>query len=128
MTAFTTLPFLTVPSGEASLTAAVITSPRPAFLPSPPPSGRIICSLRAPELSATASMLLICTAMDSSPYANVPALLGNFNCGNSRRVFQLAQRRTPHNFLERPALQFAQRPRLANPHHIAHARRILLVV
>src|SRR5580693_5593987 len=61
MTAFTTLPFLTVPSGEASLTAAVTTSPRPAFLPRPPPRGRITCNLRAPELSATSSIVLICT-------------------------------------------------------------------
>ena len=45
------------------ITAAVITSPRLAFFPNPPPRGRIICSLRAPELSATASMDLICTAM-----------------------------------------------------------------
>src|ERR1700712_5183152 len=61
ITALTTLPFLTVPSGEASLTAAVTTSPRPAFLPRPPPSGRITCNLRAPELSATSSIVLICT-------------------------------------------------------------------
>src|SRR5258708_34554451 len=61
MTALTTLPFLTVPSGEASLTAAVTTSPRPAFLPRPPPRGRITCNLRAPELSATSSIVLICT-------------------------------------------------------------------
>src|SRR5579862_9223827 len=61
MTALTTLPFLTVPSGEASLTAAVTTSPSPAFLPRPPPSGRMTCNLRAPELSATSSMVLICT-------------------------------------------------------------------
>src|SRR5579862_3215652 len=61
MTALTTLPFLTVPSGEASLTAAVTTSPSPAFLPRPPPRGRITCNLRAPELSATSSIVLICT-------------------------------------------------------------------
>src|ERR1700690_3994551 len=63
MTALTTLPFLTVPSGEDSLTAAVTTSPRPAFLPEEPPRGRITCNLRAPELSATASIVLICTAI-----------------------------------------------------------------
>src|SRR5580700_5221056 len=63
ITAFTTLPFCTCPSGAASLTAAVTMSPRPAFRPVEPPSGRIICSLRAPELSATSSMLLIITAM-----------------------------------------------------------------
>ena len=45
------------------VTAAVTMSPSPAFLPRPPPKGRITCSLRAPELSATASMVLICTAM-----------------------------------------------------------------
>src|SRR3984957_5834764 len=61
ITAFTTLPFFTVPSGEASFTAAVTTSPSPAFLPRPPPSGKITCSLRAPELSATSRIVLICT-------------------------------------------------------------------
>src|ERR1700691_607726 len=65
ITAFTTLPFCTWPSGDDSFTAAVIMSPRPAFSPVEPPSGRIICSLRAPELSATSSMLLIITAMAS---------------------------------------------------------------
>src|SRR5271167_3920321 len=63
ITALTTLPFLTVPSGDASFTAAVTTSPSPAFLPRPPPSGRITCSLRAPELSATSRIVLICTDM-----------------------------------------------------------------
>src|ERR1017187_355330 len=63
MTAFTTLPFCTCPSGAASFTLAVITSPRPACRPVEPPSGMIICSLRAPELSATSSMDLIITAM-----------------------------------------------------------------
>jgi len=65
MTAFTTLPFLMVPSGEASLTAAVTTSPRLAILPRPPPRQNYL-RLRAPELSATASIDLICTAMGLS--------------------------------------------------------------
>ena len=43
------------------VTAAVTTSPRPAFLPRPPPRGRITCNLRAPELSATSRIVLICT-------------------------------------------------------------------
>src|SRR6266566_3411426 len=67
MTAFTTLPFCTWPSGTDSFTAAVIMSPSPAFNPVEPPSGRIICSLRAPELSATSSIDLIITAMVSIP-------------------------------------------------------------
>src|SRR5579863_3556507 len=126
MTALTTLPFFTVPSGEASFTAAVTTSPRPAFLPSPPPSGRITCSLRAPELSATASMVLICTAMGYPSLT--PVLDGSLGCLVGlldRPIFDLAQGRTPHNLFKRPPLQLAQRPGLADAHHVAHARRAL---
>src|SRR5208282_984077 len=50
-------------------TLAVITSPNPARRPVAPPSGRIICSLRAPELSATSSMVLIITAIIQPPCA-----------------------------------------------------------
>src|SRR5216684_1349520 len=117
MTALTTLPFLTVPSGEASLTAAVTTSPRPAFLPEEPPRGRITCNLRAPELSATASIVLICTAMcllllpvfdrsmgDSVPDQSFVRLDSLGGC-----VFNLVQRRAPNNLFQSPALQLAQR-------------------
>src|ERR1039458_913995 len=103
MTAFTTLPFFTVPSGEDSLTAAVTMSPRPAFLPSPPPRGRITCSLRAPELSATASIVLICTAMVASPYSL--ALVGD---RFGRRVLDLAEGGTPDNLFQCLALELAQ--------------------
>src|ERR1700692_280281 len=120
MTAFTTLPFFTVPSGDASFTAAVITSPRKAFLPNPPPRGRIICSLRAPELSATASIDLICTAMVCSPYA---VLLG---CRGS--VFNLTERRAAHDLFKSPTLELARRTGLADANDIAYTRRILLVV
>src|SRR5262249_25248576 len=61
MTALTTWPFLTVPSGAASFTEAVITSPRPAREPASPPTGNIMDMRLAPELSATSSMDLICT-------------------------------------------------------------------
>src|SRR3954469_22594388 len=63
MTAFTTVPFLVWPSGAASFTLAVTTSPKPARKPVEPPNGRIICSLRAPLLSATSSMLRIITVI-----------------------------------------------------------------
>src|SRR5215470_10495819 len=104
MTAFTTLPFCTWPSGADSLTAAVITSPSPAFNPVEPPSGRIICSLRAPELSATSSIDLIITAMAVLPQLlNCPisqsALAGLLHC----RLRQ--QRRLAHDVLQLPPFQ-----------------------
>ena len=43
----------------ASLTDAVTTSPSPAWSPTLPPSGRMVESLRAPELSATCRMVLM---------------------------------------------------------------------
>src|SRR5579864_7162470 len=58
-TAFTTVPCLTWLSGVASFTAAVMTSPKPAFNPASPPSGKIHISFRAPELSATVSQVRI---------------------------------------------------------------------
>src|ERR1022692_4165789 len=100
MTAFTTVPFFAVPSGEASFTEAVMMSPRPATRPVEPPSGRIICSLRAPELSATSSMLLIIIAMASLSLDLPDPLLGfGFN-----RNFR-HQRRLAHNVFQLPALQ-----------------------
>src|SRR5580658_7428271 len=171
ITAFTTLPFCTCPSGAASFTAAVIMSPRPAFSPVEPPSGRIICSLRAPELSATSSMLLIITAIASISQLTLAilseTLVVSFShperglfislchperrslprrisgCSNPspRRARPIAsllnvllqhdlrhQRRLAHNVLQLPALQFRERTRLFQPHHIAHMCLILLVV
>src|SRR6185312_13473771 len=141
MTAFTTLPFSTVTSGEASFTAAVTTSPSPAVLPSPPPSGRITCSLRAPELSATASIVLICTISRSPARGSHPKTCSKPSradhltrtCRSELRLdrlllVQLCQRRPPHNLLQRPPLQLGQRTRLADAHHIAHARRVRLVM
>src|SRR5208282_2211519 len=58
-TARTTLPFFTWPSGVASFTAAVMTSPSPAVSPASPPSGRMQVIWRAPELSATVSHVRI---------------------------------------------------------------------
>src|SRR5271157_4623502 len=121
ITALTAVPFLAVPSGDASLTAAVTMSPNPATRPVEPPSGRIICSLRAPELSATSSMLLIITAIVVSP------------CCSSGLARQLLLdwrhlRRAAHNFLQLPALQLRQRTRLFNLHKITEMRRAVLVV
>src|SRR5439155_8363127 len=63
MTHFTTEPFLTLLSGLASFTEAVMMSPRPAFRPVEPPSGKMHASRFAPELSATSRMVLIWTGM-----------------------------------------------------------------
>src|SRR5580698_6127080 len=156
MTAFTTLPFLAWPSGVDSFTAAVIMSPSPAFNPVEPPSGGIICSLRAPELSATSSIDLIITAMASislllcHPEAGAFCLPKDLGAPrNQSRVFceiaktrvwrasSLArhidhrfrhQRSLPHNIFQLPALQLRQRTRLLDPHHIADVRFVLLVV
>src|SRR6476620_1494789 len=100
MTAFTTFPFCTCPSGEASFTLAVITSPKPAFNPVEPPSGRIICSLRAPELSATSSLLLIITAIVQPPCS------ARLLCVHGRHFRQ--KRGSAHNFFQPPAFQLRQ--------------------
>src|SRR5208337_4056789 len=55
----TTLPFLMGDSGVASLTLAVMTSPKPARSPKSPPRGKMHISLRAPLLSATSRMVRI---------------------------------------------------------------------
>src|SRR5215471_13831547 len=123
MTAFTTLPFCTCPSGAASFTLAVITSPNPARSPVAPPSSRIICSLRAPELSATSSMVLIITAMFVSSLCPLPAR-GRVNVGGDLRH----QGRLAHNLFQRPPLQPRERARFLDAHHIAEMRFIFLVV
>src|ERR1700687_3171225 len=123
MTAFTTLPFCTWPSGADSFTAAVIMSPSPAFSPVDPPSARIICSWRAPELSATSSIDLIITAMPSISLF----YLSQLRARNFNRRFR-HQRCLAHNIFQLPALQLRQRTRFLDPHHVAHMRLILLVM
>src|SRR5579862_8233565 len=107
-------------------------SPSPAFSPVEPPSGRIICSLRAPELSATSSIDLIITAMaiSLSSCHSEPArsaarnllLARHFHCRFRH------QRRLAHNVFQLPALQLRQRTSLFDPDHVAHMRLVLLVV
>src|SRR5579863_2969264 len=131
ITAFTTVPFFAWPSGAASFTAAVIMSPRPAFNPVEPPSGRIICSLRAPELSATSSIDLIITAMASISLVSgalcQAALCPRLLHRDFDRGFR-HDRGLAHNIFELPALQLRQRPRLLEADHVAHMRLIGFVV
>src|ERR1035437_633912 len=128
MTAFTTVPFLAVPSGEASVTEAVIKTPKWATKPVEPPSGRIICSLRAPELSATSSMDLIITAIILPPCSTTQA--EPMPTGLTRRLLLDGryQRRTLHNFLQLPPLQLGERTGLFDLHEVAEMRRAILVV
>src|SRR5690242_17984051 len=116
MTAFTTVPFFAVPSGDASLTLAVMTSPSEARKPVPPPSGRIICNLRAPLLSATSSMVRIITDMFvSSKSLHRRALRLRSGCfRKSRHQGGLAD-----DLDQAPALQLRQRPRLLDADDIA---------
>src|ERR1700733_1087555 len=133
ITALTTLPFFTVPSGEASLTAAVTTSPRPAFLPRPPPRGRITCNLRAPELSATSSIVLICTdivlLLGDTAGADAPGLkLLGFDCCCGLLIVGERERGTANNLLERPTLELRQGTRFADADDVADTSRVLFVV
>src|SRR5581483_3264438 len=135
----TTLPFLMFESGAASFTLAVITSPKPARRPRSPPRGKMHCSLRAPLLSATSSMVRI-PIMTSSPQflpskAMVPGLLlldGLFHpcvgLGSQRRMIDPDLHRAPDHVAELPALQTTERPALDNPDNIADLRRLLLIV
>src|SRR5262245_8791228 len=59
MTALTTCPFLTFPSGAASFTLAVMTSPSSAYCPCDPPRRWMQEIFFAPELSATSRMVRI---------------------------------------------------------------------
>src|SRR5436309_8568540 len=149
MTAFTTDPFLAVPSGAASFTAAVTTSPNPAINPVEPPRGKIIWSLRAPELSATSSMVLICTAIVvisqlicCVPYQSAISLQSSFahsiiacarlnaDCFFLTRLLSFAtgdnlgQRGAAHNLFQSPALQLGERPGLLDAHHISGTGQI----
>ena len=65
-TARTTEPFLTFESGTASFTDAMTTSPSPALRPVDPPRGRMHIRRRAPELSATASLVCIPIMLSAS--------------------------------------------------------------
>src|ERR1700690_3506196 len=144
ITAFTTVPFLTCPSGDASFTLAVMTSPRLAWIPVEPPSGIIICSLRAPLLSATSSIDLIIKlitfplaqlrAMSFASRANSTApTCSKLVARRSQLLLHIHrnfrhQRRLAHHFLQPPALQLRQRSRLFEAYHIAHMRDVLLVM
>ena len=56
-TARATSPFLTEPSGVASLMATMIVSPIEAYFLFEPPITRMHCTFLAPELSATSSIV-----------------------------------------------------------------------
>src|SRR5438045_9689313 len=110
----TTFPFLIAESGAASFTEAVTMSPRPARNPRSPPRGRIQASRRAPLLSATSSIVRI-PIIRALSWRRLPqpARL-DLNVQILRRDSHL--RRPAHHLAQPPALQFAQRAALDNPH------------
>src|SRR4051794_12098504 len=106
MTALCTSPFFTRPRGIASLTETTITSPIEANLRLEPPSTLTHITLRAPELSATSSLLFI-WIMASGPSA-------------------LCRCRAAENHF--PALALRHRPALADLHPVAGLHVVALVV
>src|SRR5438046_4723266 len=105
MTALTTCPFFTVPSGVASFTDAVTTSPSLAYRPVDPPIGLMTAILRAPELSATSRIdrIWIMTVL-------------------------LDLDRLAHDAFQRPALAAAEWTGLDDLDSVADLRRVLFVV
>src|ERR1051326_8792230 len=116
MTQRTTLPFLIAESGAASFTLAVMTSPRPARSPRSPPRGNIHDSRRAPELSATSRIVRIPIIRNSSGFYI-----------QFRRA-TAPPPRPPHDSVQSPPLQLAQRPAFDDPHDVAHLRLGLFVM
>src|SRR5215471_10936856 len=136
ITHLTTVPFLAVPSGAASLTAAVTTSPRPAFSPVCPPRGRIICSRRAPLLSATSRIVLIMTAIIFSFQAHQRLRLLRPRAFRAHPplarlrlgFFAAHQLGLLNHVLELPALQLGQRPAFFDLDKIADPRSSVFIV
>src|SRR5689334_5543824 len=146
----TTLPFLIAESGAASLTLAVITSPSPARSPRSPPLGRMQDSFRAPLLSATSRIVRIPIIRnsfltrrrgDAEKYKErtlkvcfPPRLRASASNWSSLNFHVQVRRFHGHlscaadHFHQPPALQFAERAALHDPHHVPHPGRALLVV
>src|ERR1700694_2182512 len=103
-TAFITSPFFTRPRGIASFTDTTMTSPMVAYFRLEPPSTLMHMTLRAPELSATSSLVCI-WIMVLHP-----------------QLFPRASR--SHDFLlllaldHFPALELRQRPSLLDPDQV----------
>src|SRR4051812_22016932 len=121
----TTLPFLIAESGAASLTLAVMTSPRPARSPRSPPRGRMHISLRAPLLSATSRMVRI-------PIIRVSPLRPAHPAASLNLIQFLGLRtnlrRATHHFRQLPPLELAERAALHNAHHVAVLGRAVFIV
>src|ERR1700730_3719357 len=113
-TAFITSPFFTRPRGIASFTDTTITSPMVAYFRLEPPSTLMHMTLRAPELSATSSLVCICIIMVLSQL---------FLCSSLSADFLLLF--TLDHF---PPLQLRQRAALLDPDQVAHREFVLLVV
>src|SRR3984957_269495 len=113
-TAFITSPFLTRPRGIASFTDTTMTSPMVAYFRLDPPSTLMHMTLRAPELSATSSLVCIWIIMVLSQLFPRAWRLSDF-------LLLLAL----DHF---PPLELRQRTALLDLDEVAHRELVLLVV
>src|SRR5262252_4674246 len=97
-------------SGAASLTEAVMMSPRPAYRPAEPPRIRMHAIRRAPELSATSRIVPIW-------------IIGSLRRESSSSRFRLHQ-----DFPQLPSLPLRKRPRLLDADPVADLGGVLFVV
>src|SRR6478672_2772468 len=131
MTALTTSPFLTLPPGMASLTVATMTSPMPAYRRPEPPRTRMQRISLAPVLSATLSRDS-CWIIGSSP-CRAGSQVGTRAWRNSVSDLGRAPRGVVllgllEDLDDAPALRGRQRAGLLDPHAVADAALVLLVV
>src|SRR5271165_5232882 len=114
-TAFITSPFFTRPRGIASFTDTTMTSPMVAYFRLDPPSTLMHMTLRAPELSATSSLVCIWIMVV-----------------HSQSLLPRGSRSTDLLLLfaldDFPPLQLRQRAPLLDPDEVAHGEFVLLVV
>src|SRR5260221_5488075 len=138
MTAFTTCPFFTVPSGVASFTDAVTMSPRRAYRPVDPPIGLMIAILRAPELSATSRIdrIWIMTVLPGAGRAeaagqagpdgpSVPSGLRHPQAAASPAHRCPHLERLSHDAFQRPPFAPAERTRFDDLDDVPGLRRVL---
>src|SRR5688572_1442951 len=117
ITAFTTSPFFTVPSGAASLIWALITSPIPAYIWFRPITP-IAAARFAPVLSATSKIERICNILTSNLSRATQPLSIDWRCG---LVFL-------DDLHQTPGFGLREWPRFGDQNNVAHFGFVFFVV